>query len=281
MPTPTPSDLELLIARKARHGQLGLGERQRGEIGIVAHVGDDAGDDRGLAGLVLAHRGVLGQHMRHLVAEHGGQFRRIARQRKKTARDIELAVRQREGVHRAGIEDRDPVTLIGAVGRCDQAVDGLGDERFEPGVVICAAVARQDALVLLFGGGGLRDGRLRLGHCDGRGRRRGLETGPYRRNRRGLNPARGIAQPALPAGGGVHLVRAVLAPHSRRLTRAWPFLGPYPCRLVCAQQLDLSHEAYIDTRPRIPLSPAPDTNTLIFQRLKGDPGAFERGYHAL
>ncbi|MEY9574229.1 hypothetical protein ABIE88_001805 [Bradyrhizobium diazoefficiens] len=167
--------LELLVARKARHGELGLGQRERGEIGIVAHVGDNTGDDRGLARLVLAHRGVLGQHMRHLVAEHGGQLRRIARERKKTARDIELAVRQREGVDRAGIQNGDPVALVGAVGGGDEPVDGLGDQRFEPRVVIGAAIARQDALVLLFGGGGLRDGRLRLGHRDRRRGRRGLE----------------------------------------------------------------------------------------------------------
>lgn len=167
--------LELLVARKARHGELGLGQRERGEIGIVAHVGDNTGDDRGLARLVLAHRGVLGQHMRHLVAEHGGQFRRIARERKKTARDIELAVRQREGVDRAGIQNGDPVALVGAVGGGDEPVDGLGDQRFEPRVVIGAAIARQDALVLLFGGGGLRDGWLRLGHRDRRRGRRGLE----------------------------------------------------------------------------------------------------------
>src|SRR5438132_3000509 len=58
-------------------------------------------------------------------------------------------------------------------------------------------------------------------------------------------------------------------------------LGPYPCRLVCAQQLDLTHEAHIDTRPRIPLDPAPDANTSIFQGLKDHAGAFERPYHAL
>ena len=64
--------LEFLGAREARHRQLGLGQRQRGEIRIVAHVGDDAGDDRRLPRLVLADGGVLGQHMRHLVAQHRG-----------------------------------------------------------------------------------------------------------------------------------------------------------------------------------------------------------------
>jgi hypothetical protein len=59
--------LELLGAGEARHRQLGPGERHFGRIGISAHVGDDAGDDRGLARPVLAARGVLGQHMRHFV----------------------------------------------------------------------------------------------------------------------------------------------------------------------------------------------------------------------
>ena len=115
--------LELLGAREARHRQLGLGERQRGEIGIVAHVGHDARDDRGLSRLVLADRGVLGQHMRHFVAEHRGQLRRVARKRDQAARHVELAGRQRECIHRAGIEDRDLVGLIRAIRRRDQPVD--------------------------------------------------------------------------------------------------------------------------------------------------------------
>ena len=52
--------LELLGARKTRHRQLGLGQRQRGEIGIGAHVGDDAGDDRGLARRTARVRVLLG-----------------------------------------------------------------------------------------------------------------------------------------------------------------------------------------------------------------------------
>ena len=59
--------LELLRAREACHRQLGFRQRQRGEIGIVAHVGHHAGDDRGLTRLVLADRCVFGHHMRHLV----------------------------------------------------------------------------------------------------------------------------------------------------------------------------------------------------------------------
>ena len=144
--------LEFLRARKARHRQLGLGQRQRGQIGIVAHVGDDAGDDGGLPRLVLADRGVLGQHMRHLVAQHRGQFRGVAGQRDQAARDVELAGRQREGVDRAGIEDRHLVGLVGTVGGRDQPVDGLADQRFQLRIVIGAAI----------GGRGCAHARARL-----------------------------------------------------------------------------------------------------------------------
>ena len=62
--------LELLGAGKARHRQFGFGERKGGEVRIVAHVGYHARDDGGLSRLVLPDRGVLCQHMRHLVGEH-------------------------------------------------------------------------------------------------------------------------------------------------------------------------------------------------------------------
>ena len=155
--------LELLGAREARHRQLRLGERKGGEIGIVAHVGHDARDDRGLLRLVFADRGVLGQHMRHLVGEHRGQFGGVAGKRDQAARDVELAGRQRERVDRAGIEDRHLVGLIGTVGGGDQPVDGLADQRFQLRIVIGAAIGGEDALMLALGGGRLRDGAVRLG----------------------------------------------------------------------------------------------------------------------
>ena len=166
--------LEFLRPRKARHGQFCLGQRQRGQIGIAAHVGDDAGDDGGLPRLVLADRGVLCQHMRHLVRQHRGQFRGVAGQRDQAARDIELSGRQREGVDRAGIEDGHLVGEVGTVGGRHQPVDGLGDQRFQPRVVIGAAIGRQDALMLALGRGRLRHRAGRF--CGGRrGGRGGLE----------------------------------------------------------------------------------------------------------
>ena len=176
--------LELLVAREARHRQLGLGQRERGEIGVVAHVGDDAGDDRGLPRLVLAHRGVLGQHMRHLVAQHRGQFGGVAGERDQAARDIELAGRQREGVHRAGIEDRDLVGLVGTVGGGDQPVDGLADQRLQLGIVIDAAIGRRGCAHARFSAAGVwaRPARLGLGRRRWRAARRS-GTGPCRRSR--------------------------------------------------------------------------------------------------
>ena len=167
--------LELLRAREARHRQFGLGQRQRGQIRIVAHVGDDAGHHGGLPRLVLADRGVFCQHMRHLVAQHRGQFRGVAGERDQAARDIELAGRQRERVHRAGIEDRHLVGLVGTIGGRDQPVDGLADQRFQPRIVIGAAIGGQDALMLALARGRLRHRAVRLGRRDGRRWRGGLE----------------------------------------------------------------------------------------------------------
>ena len=162
--------LEFLRAREARHRQFGLRQRQRGQIGVVAHVGDDAGHHRRLPRLVLADRGVLCQHMRHLVAQHRGQFRGVAGERDQAARHIELAGRQREGVHRAGIEDGHPVGLVGTVGGRDQPVDGLADQGRQPRIVIGAAIGGENALVLALARRRLRDGAARLRR---RHRRRG------------------------------------------------------------------------------------------------------------
>ena len=143
--------LEFLRAGKARHLQLRFGERQRGQVRIVADFVDDARDDGGLPRFVLADRGVARQHMRHLVRQHGGQFRRVAGERHQPARDVELSRRQREGVHRAGVQDRDLVGEVGPVRRCHQPVDGAPDQGFQPRVVIGAAVGGEDALMLALG----------------------------------------------------------------------------------------------------------------------------------
>ena len=203
--------LELLGARKARHRQLGLGERQRGEIGIAAHVGDDAGDDGGLARLVLADRGVLGQHMRHLVAQHRGQFRGVAGQRDQAARHVKLAGRQRERIHRARIEDRHLVGLIGTIGGRDQPVDGLADQGFQLRIVIGAAIGGQNSLMLALGGRAFAR-RVRAGLAGGGARRRGRGLEPADIAAGGQAQTRRTAEPAQPKGGGSSRSRAV--PHT-------------------------------------------------------------------
>ena len=257
MPTPMLSASNSCGARKARHRQLGLGERQRGEVGIVAHVGDDAGDDGGLARLVLADRGVLGQHMRHLVAQHRGQFRGVAGQRDQAARHVKLAGRQRERVHRAGIEDRHLVGLVGTIGGRHQPVDGLADQRLQLRIVIGAAIGRQDALMLALGGRAFARpcAPAWLGLAGGAGTRSG--TGRCRRSRQ----ARGRAQqrPAQPKGGGSSRSRAVphtLPPSATRIVSG---------ELILAQQFDLPHPEHLDSRPATRLDPATDPNPADFR----------------
>ncbi len=54
---------QLLCARETGKLDLGLGERQRAGFGITAQVREHALDQRDLAGLVLAHGGMAGDHM--------------------------------------------------------------------------------------------------------------------------------------------------------------------------------------------------------------------------
>ena len=121
--------LELLRAREARERDLGTRERHRAHLRIVEHVGRDAADQRGLPRLVLADRRMARDHMRHLVAEHGGKLGRVVGEREQAARHIELAVRQRERVDRRRIEDGDLVVQVRPLGGGDQLVDRLGDQR--------------------------------------------------------------------------------------------------------------------------------------------------------
>ena len=263
--------LELLRARKARHRQLGLGERQRGEVGIVAHVGNDAGHDGGLARLVFADRGVLGQHMRHLVPQHRRQFRGVAGQRDQAARHVKLAGRQRERVHRARIEDRHLVGLIGTIGGRDQPVDRLADQGFQLRIVIGAAIGGQDALMLALGGRAFA--RPCVPACWGAwGRRRG-----------GLKPAdiatAGQAQtrrtahrrsPMAPARPGPRAVPRTL-PRRPRICLA---------NLILAKQFNLPHPEHLNSRPAARLDPAADPNSSIFEGLKRDSGGLESRHHA-
>ena len=101
-----PSASNSCAREKLAERQLRLGERQRADLRIAEHVGDDVADDRGLPRLLLADRGVARDHMRHLVRQHRGELGLVVGERDQAARDVELAVRQREGVDRRRIEDR-------------------------------------------------------------------------------------------------------------------------------------------------------------------------------
>ncbi len=255
---------EFLGAGKARHRQLGFGERKGGEIGIVAHVGDDAGDDGGLTRLVLADRRVFSQHMGHLVAQHRGQFRGIAGQRDQATRHVKLSGRKRERIHRARIEDRHLVGLVGTVRCRNQPVDRLADQGLQVRIVIGTAIGGQDPFVLALGGRGLRN-------CPGLeracGRDRGLKLGDI-------------------AAGGKRKGRAQ---QHRRSPKAAAHPGLVPSRAFChvshsylsrelilAQQLNLSRAEHFDPRAAARLDPASDTNSSIFKRLNDDSGNLKR-----
>ena len=110
--------LELLRAREARQRDLRLRQRQRSGFRIAQHVLDHAADQRHLARLVLAHRGVARDHVRHLVRQHRGELGRVVGERDQAARHVELAGRQREGVDRGELR---MVTRYCTSGRSDAA----------------------------------------------------------------------------------------------------------------------------------------------------------------
>ena len=148
MPTPTPSASSSCCARKGRELDLGARERHRAGLRILEQVGVDAVLQRGLLRLVFPDRRMARDHVRHLVRQHGGELRGVVGERQQSAGDVELAVRQREGVDRRRVEDGDLVLQARPLGGRDQLVHRLGDEAFEPRVLVGAAVGRQNAVVL-------------------------------------------------------------------------------------------------------------------------------------
>ena len=244
--------------------------RERREVRIGAHVSDDAGDDRGLARLVLANRGVLGEHMRHLVAQHGGEFGGVAGERDQPARHVKLAARQRKGVHRAGVEDGDLVALIGTIGCGDQAVDRLADQRFELRVVIGAAIGCQYPLMFALGGRRVRDHRLGFGRRRG-GRRCHLETAHVAAGGQQKREAK-RSQRRPKAAAHCRIAPSRKSTHSRLLAlpRFQIASGSVP-----AQHFNLLHPNHVNPRAGARLDPAPNPNPSILQGLKDDPGRCE------
>ena len=98
--------------------------------------------------LFLADRGMARDHVAHLMRQHRGELGLVVGERDQPARDVELAVRQREGVDRRRIEDGDLVFQIGPLGRRHQPVDGLLDRRLQARVLVGAAIGGEDARML-------------------------------------------------------------------------------------------------------------------------------------
>ncbi len=141
--------LQLLLLREGGERALAGGERQLAGLAILQHVGDDAADDDRRARLVLPLHGVVGRDMAHLVRDHRRDFGGIVGERQQAARDIEIAARQREGVDRRAVQDGDAIGLRGIVGGGDAAPDDARQRLLQLVVMIDAAIARDDARMLL------------------------------------------------------------------------------------------------------------------------------------
>ena len=159
MPTPMPSASSSCEREKRRERDLRLGQRERVHVRIGAEIVEHAADQRDLARAVLAHGGVLRDHMRHLVRQHRGELGGVVGERDQAARHVELPARQREGVDRRRVEDGDAVALVRPLGRGDELLDRVWlTSGVEPRVLIGAVVGGEDALVLALGGGRVRRG---------------------------------------------------------------------------------------------------------------------------
>ena len=140
--------LEFLVAREG--GEPELSARQRLLAGDVAgeHFGHHAaGDDLGLF-LLLPLDAVIGRHVRHFVRQHGGDLRGIIGERQQAACHIEIAAWQREGVDRGRIQDGDTVGLVRVFRNDGQGACDARDEFLRLGILVFAAIARDDARML-------------------------------------------------------------------------------------------------------------------------------------
>ena len=148
MPTPMPSASNSCAREKLASAILDFASASAPISGSLSTSLHDAAHQRDLARLVLADRGVARDHVRHLVREHRGELGGVVGERDQAARDVELAARQREGVDRRRIEDGDAVVQVRPLGRRDQLVDGLVEQRFELGILVGAVIGGEDALML-------------------------------------------------------------------------------------------------------------------------------------
>ena len=128
-----PSASNSWAREKLASAILDLASASAPSCGSLEQVGGDAVDERGLARLVLADLGVAGDDVRHLVRQHRGELGVVVGERDQAAGDVELAVRQREGVDRGRVEDGDLVFQVRPLGGRDQLVDGLLQHRLQRG----------------------------------------------------------------------------------------------------------------------------------------------------
>ena len=154
MPTPMPSASNSWAREKLASAILDLASASAPSCGSLSRSVATRLTTRGLPRLVLADLGVAGDHVRHLVRQHRGELGVVVGERDQAAGDVELAVRQREGVDRRRVEDGDLVFQLGPLGGGDELVDGLLQHVLHARVAIDAAIGRQDAQMLALLGGG-------------------------------------------------------------------------------------------------------------------------------
>jgi hypothetical protein len=196
--------LEFLRPRKVHQLEFRFRQRQRADFRIGDHVGDGAAGEIGIARFFFALLGVSCDDVAHLVGEHGGKLGFVVGERDQTARHIDLAGRQSEGIDRLRIEHRDLVVLVGLFRRRDQALHGLLDHGLQAGVVIDPAIGAEDALMLArHRGRWLGRRRLDRRHGGGLGSDRRRRGGARRQQQRNDSRA-GMAKTCDPRTSPLH-----------------------------------------------------------------------------
>ena len=255
---------EFLRAREARDRDFRFGERQRARLRIAEHVAGDAADQSGLAHLIFADRGMARDHMRHLVREHRRKLRGVVGERDQAARDVKLSGRQREGIDRRRIEDRDLVFQVRPLRRGDELVDHVVDHRLQLRIFVSAAIGREDARMLA-----LRR-RLRLGRAAGAAARTRSPA------------ARGKAVPEHPASTSDSSSAAWLTPRRRRLVLCgvrsrsqWSQSNRLDPMSAC-RDFDLFRAGGFDHRPVPDIDISANSDDPALQRFRLDPGGGKR-----
>ena len=175
MPTPMPSASNSCAREKLASVSFDFASASAPVCGSLSTSLTRRADDRGLPRLLLADGGVARNDVAHFMRQHGGEFGFVIGERDQPARNIKVAVRQRESIDRRRVEDGNAIFQIGPFRRRDQTIDGLFDGRLQPRVLIDAAIGGEDARMFAL--------RQRLGFV-GRGRVRHRQRDlPVRRYR--------------------------------------------------------------------------------------------------